>query len=679
MLLWIWSFSFLSASCRAQEPFADVVAKVKPSVVIVEGFFREDSIKFGTGFIITETGDVITNYHVIDACFSAKVILINGKIVEAKGIVAKDEKADLVRLALTDIDTTFDSLATCDTVRAGDVILVIGNPLRLGWSVSNGIVANEARYLGKLDAYFLQHTAPVYGGSSGSPLFNLKGEVIGIHARSDTTVENIHYAIPASKIESLQLQELVTLPEELIKKYPNLKESKEVQRALGLALYSYKNDYDSALTCLKEAKKYYKKDPELLFIIGDCYEKQNQIDSAIDAYEQAVFIKRDYFRAWWCLGYLYNKKERYPEAIKAYERARRIKSDDWITLFNLAGVYLSMNKASEALEISKSLIEVCPGYVACDCHVRLGESYFKLGRFEEAKKAIDSATTFDHEPSICCSRAYSALAELNDSLGLKDEANKSREKAEAIEPKIIFEPPKVEWRQPQGFIIPSNSLVMVKNSCPGYAEWAEAIGEYHESLGHHKEALQKYKEATETCSVYAAAYKHRVALYSKLGRYEEAVEVLKDALRVKDCFVWAYYRLVIIQSTLQLHSDSEEFLEKVEHDTQEPCEDLYGVELNAMDGTWKNHQEWARAIPSDTAFKCCALGVVCEIKGDNGEAMEMYKQATQIYPNFAEAHFLLGRAYVSLGDFVSALKELKILKELNEFLADKLLDLIYPP
>jgi hypothetical protein len=212
-LVWIFS-SYVS--CRAEERIPDVAEGVKSSVVLVKGFTQEGDKVLGTGFIINETGDVITNYHVIKCCISASVEFSNGEIWEVKGIVAKDEKADIVRLTLANAVPFFKPLILSDTIKLGEPVSVIGNPLDKRWLVSSGIVSAVKVYFPDIDEHVFHHTVAVGSGSSGSPVINNRGEVVGVHAGilrpSDFAIP---YAIPASKIRDLQLYEPVTLAEEL--------------------------------------------------------------------------------------------------------------------------------------------------------------------------------------------------------------------------------------------------------------------------------------------------------------------------------------------------------------------------------------------------------------------------------------------------------------------------------
>ena len=154
----------------------------------------------GSGFIIDEQGYIITNYHVIENASSINVVLFDNTEVEAD-IIGGDEKTDL---ALIKIEPPYKlqkaEFGNSDELRVGDWVLAIGNPFGLGGSVSAGIVSAKSRDIaaGPYDN-FIQTDASINQGSSGGPMFNMKGEVIGINTALFSNTGNnmgVGFAIP---------------------------------------------------------------------------------------------------------------------------------------------------------------------------------------------------------------------------------------------------------------------------------------------------------------------------------------------------------------------------------------------------------------------------------------------------------------------------------------------------
>ncbi len=166
----------------------------------------------GSGFIIDETGYVVTNNHVIDGADKITVILSDDTAVDAK-LVGRDKKTDIALLKIeTKTPLKAVKFGDSDTARVGDWVLAIGNPFGLGGTVTAGIISARARdiHAGPYDN-FLQTDASINRGNSGGPMFNVNGEVIGINAAIFSTnggSMGIGFAIPSNianwVIESLR-------------------------------------------------------------------------------------------------------------------------------------------------------------------------------------------------------------------------------------------------------------------------------------------------------------------------------------------------------------------------------------------------------------------------------------------------------------------------------------------
>jgi serine protease Do len=227
----------------AQPSFAPLVKQLKPAVVSVstrsivatrprghdpfEEFFRRfmgeppmrregDSNKrvmprsMGSGFVIHESGLVLTNNHVIERADEIQVKLADGREFAAE-VVGRDPKTDVAMLRLqnaSDLPTAF--LGDSDALEVGDWVLAIGNPFGLSHSVSTGIVSAKERFIGA-GPYddFIQTDAAINPGNSGGPLFNIHGEVIGINTAIVAHGQGIGFAVPINLVKALipQLEE----------------------------------------------------------------------------------------------------------------------------------------------------------------------------------------------------------------------------------------------------------------------------------------------------------------------------------------------------------------------------------------------------------------------------------------------------------------------------------------
>lgn len=183
----------------------DISNNIETNVNSVFNAPKTNKISLGSGFIIDENGYIITNNHVIDKAKSISVVTADNVTIEAK-LIGKDSKTDL---ALIKIDTKHKlkpvKFGDSDKIRIGDWILAIGNPFGLGGSVTAGIISAKSRDIesGPYDS-FIQTDASINQGSSGGPMFNMNGEVIGINTAIFSTnggSMGIGFAIPVNLVD----------------------------------------------------------------------------------------------------------------------------------------------------------------------------------------------------------------------------------------------------------------------------------------------------------------------------------------------------------------------------------------------------------------------------------------------------------------------------------------------
>jgi serine protease Do len=200
----------------APESFADLAADVSPSVVNIttsavvaaptgggpivpegspfEDFFRDFMVPegeggneaqrqqaLGSGFVISADGFIVTNNHVIEGADEIEIEFFDKTRLKAT-LVGRDPKTDIALLKVeSDAELPFVSFGDSDTMRVGDWVMAMGNPLGQGFSVSAGIVSARGRELSGSYDDFLQTDAAINKGNSGGPLFNMDGEVVGVN------------------------------------------------------------------------------------------------------------------------------------------------------------------------------------------------------------------------------------------------------------------------------------------------------------------------------------------------------------------------------------------------------------------------------------------------------------------------------------------------------------------
>jgi S1-C subfamily serine protease len=159
-------------------------------------------ISQGSGFFVTKDGLILTNYHVIDEGSSAVAKLPDGTSYAVDGVVTFDKARDLAVIKAHGQNFPTLQLGDSDQVQVGEEVVAIGNPLSLDATVSNGIVSG-IRAAKEEGGKLLQITAPISIGSSGGPLFNMSGTVIGITTMYLKGGENLNFAIPINAAKPL--------------------------------------------------------------------------------------------------------------------------------------------------------------------------------------------------------------------------------------------------------------------------------------------------------------------------------------------------------------------------------------------------------------------------------------------------------------------------------------------
>jgi len=230
---------------RPQNPFPFQFPPGHPFEDLFKDFDRGGSPQkrktqsLGSGFIIDKEGIIITNNHVIQSAEGIFVKLTNGKEYEAK-VLGTDPTSDIAVIKINTKDNLkVVTFADSDKARVGDWVVAIGNPFGLGGTVTAGIISARNRdiSLGKYDD-FIQTDASINQGNSGGPLFNIKGEVVGINSailsNSGGSV-GIGFAIPANFAKNVVKQ--ITEFGEIKRGYIGVRiqeVTKEIADSLGL-------------------------------------------------------------------------------------------------------------------------------------------------------------------------------------------------------------------------------------------------------------------------------------------------------------------------------------------------------------------------------------------------------------------------------------------------------------
>ncbi len=199
----IYGLLFLIAILPSLEVFAIdtkiLFQKTNSSVVLIMSFDENlQPLAIGSGFFVDNGKSIATNYHVIEGATSVRIKLTSGGVEEIKQVRGVDLEHDLAILVSSkngpplDLEQNFPEI--------GDDIIAIGNPQGLEGTLSKGIVSGIREDKGS--SYF-QITAPISPGSSGGPIINEKGKVIGVSTFYIEGGQNLNFAVPATYINKL--------------------------------------------------------------------------------------------------------------------------------------------------------------------------------------------------------------------------------------------------------------------------------------------------------------------------------------------------------------------------------------------------------------------------------------------------------------------------------------------
>ena len=194
----------------------EVYARNVQSVVLIESTVTANmygqsatGVASGSGFILTEDGYVVTNYHVIEGASSVAVVLHNGKRYPA-AVTGYDSTNDIAVLKVEAKDLDAVEIGSSDDLIVGDQVVAIGNPLgELTSTLTVGYVSAKERTVSTDGTIInmIQTDAAINSGNSGGPLFNMKGQVVGITtakysgaSSSGATIEGIGFAIPMDDV-----------------------------------------------------------------------------------------------------------------------------------------------------------------------------------------------------------------------------------------------------------------------------------------------------------------------------------------------------------------------------------------------------------------------------------------------------------------------------------------------
>lgn len=351
----------------------EIVLNQKRAVVTVYINDKDGKqISTGSGFIINSTGIIATNYHVVSACLEdGNTLLIkmeNGAFFPLINIVNYDEENDVAIFKVDGKELPTVKLAKNYKPKQGEDIVVVGSPLGLETTVSDGIISSIRGKDG-----IIQITAPVSPGSSGSPVLNSIGEVIGVatfNIGGKQGGQSLNFAIPVKHVANLlkgtkkpkkkgivnSEQNPVATPSP---SYEGLTAAELYKKAYALWDGEKYTDAEKALEYLSNAIKLQPNFADAYNLRGNAYQNLGQYQRAIEDYNEALRLKSDYTfyfnRGRACLNL--GQHER---AIKDLNEAIRLQPNFALGYINRAYIYTILGQYERAIKDNGEVIRLQP-------------------------------------------------------------------------------------------------------------------------------------------------------------------------------------------------------------------------------------------------------------------------------------------------------------------------------
>jgi tetratricopeptide (TPR) repeat protein len=418
-----------AAQSQPQPPLSRLVKKIQPAVATVIAYDIERNItNLGTGFFINKKGHLLTNHHVLRGRYAADVKTADGKSYRVKSVLAENRPADLLKLEVDIPPDEVEWIQVSERLpEIAERIVVVGSPMGLEQTVSEGIVSS-IRDIPPVGTVF-QMSAPISPGSSGSPVVNLKGQVVGIATFQFLQGQNLNFAVAARQIMALNHFESAKsvsewafaasgskprVAEELCQKGFSFSINGEDQKALeffkmatekdpddpgawsGLgSCYAGLNNPEDAVAAYQQAIQANPRDEAGYFHLANYLGKLGRYEEAIATYREAIRIKPGFEAAHFNLGVALSRLERYEEGKSAFETVTQLNPEAAPAFYNMGIALGLLGRHQEAIASQKRVIILTPNFAPA--YFAIGESLTKLDRSTEAVQAYTESIRVDPE------------------------------------------------------------------------------------------------------------------------------------------------------------------------------------------------------------------------------------------------------------------------------------------
>ena len=509
-----------------------VAEKALAATVYLEMQKKDGTFKWGSGFFV-RPNLIATNHHIIEGTVQGTAKLVGqDKTYTIEGITTIDRTNDLALLQVDDntpLQLELMSnikpllLGDSDTVQIGDSVYVVGNPLLLEGTVSDGIISGRRD---RDTRELLQMTAPISRGSSGGPVLNDKGEVIGISVSIHKVLDAQNQVIDG---QNLNLAVPSNILKTLLDRSGTAKSFSQVSQSISVDTYliwgvlrGLSGDHENAIVYYDEAIRLNPNRATAYYQRGSTKSELGQHIAAIIDYNAAIRLAPDFARAYVKRGNAKASSGRYFAAIEDYDTAIRLKPDYTTAYVERGIVKVGLGQYYAAVVDYNTTLRLDSDYA--EAYIKRGLARSELGQHITA--IVDYNIALRLKPDDDTAYYYRGLAK----------ASLGRYFAAIADYDIVihFKPDHVRAYIKRG-------LAMVE-------------------LGQHFAAIEDYDTAIRLKPNYANAYIKRGFARSELGQHFAAIEDYNAAIRLKPNYANAYYNRGLAKGNIGSHWEAKQDL-----------------------------------------------------------------------------------------------------------------------
>jgi hypothetical protein len=331
-------------------------------VTVVNYDVNGEVSSIGSGFFISKSGELLTNFHVMDGAYNAEIKTHDGSQYPIETVLARSQLIDLIKVRVDIPDNQVTPVVLSrEATAVADSIFVVGSPMGLEQTVSEGIISAVREM--PTGAKILQLTAPISRGSSGGPVLNRDGEVIGVVTFQAARGQNLNFAISIDALDMLSEEgSQLSIAEWTIR-------NSEQGPALAAALcsqgsrLSIQGEYEEALTYFQKAAETNPEDPDTWYGLGSCYVGLDQPEDAIAAYNRPILQDPDNALAHFVLAMYYKTIGQYEQVVPSLLEVVRIDPTNLRAKFELGRAYGVLERTDEQIDTFSEILGNNPDHI----------------------------------------------------------------------------------------------------------------------------------------------------------------------------------------------------------------------------------------------------------------------------------------------------------------------------